>query len=247
MSVETAPTVVQLKVLLDAPVDRVWETISTAEGLQRWFCTTAEVTRPAEGGRVAIEWSVGDSFEVPITVWQPNKQLRLDHPPFQMDFFLKPRASGKTELKLVNPTSAAFYAGTRSGWVLFLANLRHYLAGHLGQECASRELPVPLLGSIADGWARLVGPDGVRVDGDRFQIDVGGVSLGGKVDVSDPPYVFGGTLPHWGDALFRVSFNYSGEPDRAHLVLLAYGPGTAKLDELAKVLEPWLDRVLGGE
>jgi uncharacterized protein YndB with AHSA1/START domain len=246
MTAEAAPTVVQLKLLLDAPPSHVWEAISTAEGLTRWFCTIATVTRPAEGGRVAIEWSVGDSFEVPITIWEPEKQLRLDHPPFQMDFLLKPRLGGKTELKLVNPTSAAFYEGTRSGWVLFLANLRHYLTSHYGEECSTRELPVPLLGSVADGWARMVGPDGLRVDGERFQIDVDGVSFVGRVDISDPPYVFGGVLPHWGDCLFRVSFNYSGEPDRAHLVLLGHGAGRARLDELASVLEPWLDRVLGG-
>src|SRR5687767_12339654 len=235
MTLEATPTVVQLKLLLDSPPTRVWESLTTAEGLTRWFCTHATVTRPGEGGRVAIEWSVGDSFEVPITIWEPEKQLRLDHPPFQMDFFLKPRAGGKTELRLVNPTSAAFYAGTRSGWLLSLANLRHYVACHLGQECASREIPVGLRGSVADSWARLLGPDGVRVDGERFQIDVGGVSLGGTFDLSDPPYVFGGTLPHWGDALLRVSFSYSVEPDRAHLVLLAHGAGTAKLDELAGV------------
>jgi uncharacterized protein YndB with AHSA1/START domain len=245
MSVEAAPTVVQLKVVLDAPVERVWETIATAQGLQRWFCTTASLSKPGEGGRLAIEWSVGDSFEVPITVWEPGKQLRLDHPPFQMDFFLKPRAGGRTELKLVNPTSAAFYAGTRSGWVLFLANLRHYLAGHVGEECLTREIPVPLHGSPADGWARLLGPRGVRLDAERLQIDVGAVSLIGRIDVCDPPYVFGGVLPHWGDTLFRVSFNYSGEPDLAHLVLLGYGDGAARLDELAALLEPWLADTLG--
>jgi hypothetical protein len=73
------------------------------------------------------------------------------------------------------------------------------------------------------------------------------VSLIGRVDVCDPPYVFGGALPHWGDTLFRVSFNYSGEPDQAHLVLLGYGDGAARLDELVALLAPWFASALGSD
>src|SRR5919198_4499602 len=82
--------VVDLTVRLDAPVRTVWETLTTPEGFVCWFCTEASV-RPGPGGRVAIGWGVGDSFEVPITAWEPGRHLRLDHPPFPMGFFLKGR------------------------------------------------------------------------------------------------------------------------------------------------------------
>jgi uncharacterized protein YndB with AHSA1/START domain len=237
--------VVDLRVALAAPAGAVWETLTTPAGLERWFCTEASVS-PGPGGRFAIGWSVGDSFEVPVTAWEPCRHLRLDHPPFQMDFFLKGR-NGRTELRLVNPTSPAFYQATRSGWCLCLANLRHYLAHHAGQPCVSREIGLPLAVSAAEGWRRLTGPGGVRVDGERFSIDLGGQRLDGALDLLDPPRVFGGALPDWGQTLLRISFAYSGEPDRAHLVLRGYGDGAARLDELAALLSPWLDRVLAGD
>ncbi|HEV8637338.1 MAG TPA: SRPBCC domain-containing protein [Chloroflexota bacterium] len=238
----TRHAVVDLTVRLDAPVGTVWETLTTPDGLVRWFCTEASVS-PGPGGRVAIGWSVGDSFEVPITAWEPGKHLRLDHPPFQMDFFLKGR-NGRTALRLVNPTSAAFYRATRSGWNLSLANLRHYLGRHAGQPGASREIPLPMPSTAAEGWARLTGPGGLRIDGNCFAIAAGPGRFRGQVDLIDPPWVFGGALPEWDDALLRISLNYSGEPDRAHLVLRGYGDGAARLDELAASLGPWLGRVL---
>ena len=247
MSAETAsaaPAVVDLKLDLAAPVATVWEALSTPGGLAGWFCTEASVSSGPEG-RVAIGWSVGDSFAVPITAWAPCKHLRLDQPPFQMDFFLKGR-NGRTELRLVNPTSAAFYPATRSGWCLALANLRHYLERHAGQPCASREVPVPMAGTAAQAWARLTGPEGVRIDGDRFAVAAGGRCFEGPVDLLDPPKTLGGSLPSCDDALLRVSLNYSGEPDRAHLLLRGYGAGAARLDELATALGPWLGRLLSG-
>lgn len=248
MSNESAPTaqaVVDLRVSLDAPARAVWETLTTADGLERWFCTEASV-RPGPGGRVAIGWSVGDSFEVPITAWEPGKHLRLDHPPFQMDFFLKGR-NGRTELRLVNPTSTPFYQATRSGWNLFLANLRHYLDRHAGQPGACREIPLPRPSAAAEGWQRLTGPGGVRIEGDRFSIRAGDRCFDGRLDVLDPPWVLGGTLPHWDETLLRVSLNYSGESDCGHLVLRGYGDGVAGLDDLAAALGPWLAGVLGDQ
>jgi len=245
---ETAPAaqaVVDLRVKLEASARAVWETLTTPDGLERWFCTEASVS-PGLGGRFAIGWSVGDSFEVPITAWEPERHLRLDHPPFQMDFFLKGR-NGRTELRLVNPTSAAFYQATRSSWSLCLANLRHYLDRHAGQPGGSREIPLPRPSTAAEGWRRLTGSGGVRIEGDRFSITVGRRRFGGPIDLIDPPRVLGGTLPEWDDTLLRVSLDYSGEPDCAHLVLRGYGDGAARLDELAGALGPWLGRLLGGE
>jgi hypothetical protein len=183
---------------------------------------------------------------VPITAWEPGKHLRLDHPPFQMDFFLKGR-NGRTELRLVNPTSTAFYQATRSGWRLFLANLRHYLDHHPGRPCVSREIGLPLPATAAEAWRRLTGPCGVRIEGERFSIDLGRRCLEGTVDLVDPPWVFGGALPSWGQTLLRISLNYSGEPDRAHLVLRGYGDGADRLDELAALLGPWLGERLADD
>lgn len=65
---------IDLSIEIDAPADTVWEAISSAEELQRWFPLNAEI-EPGVGGTVTIDWGPGCGGTADIEVWEEGERL----------------------------------------------------------------------------------------------------------------------------------------------------------------------------
>jgi len=61
-------------VQIDAAPDEVWQHITTAEGIVRWFAPEAAVT-PGEGGSIMVSWGPGMEGTAPISIWEPGKRF----------------------------------------------------------------------------------------------------------------------------------------------------------------------------
>ena len=251
---------IELTVVIDAPVEAVWEALTRAEELVKWFPLEARVT-PGPGGRVWIAWP-GMEAELGIEVWEPARHLRLRdlpradsaasaRPLLAIDYFLEGRGGG-TVLRLVHSgfgrTAAwdAEYDDTNRGWAAFLANLRHYLGRHRGKPCRQIMLPVPLTFSCEQAWVRLLGPRGLGLTappqaGQRYTgRAAAGDALSGVVDLALPPYVFGATVEAWDDAIVRVNFERPGGTLYCWFVILTYGLPEAAAEGIRSRWEPML-------
>jgi uncharacterized protein YndB with AHSA1/START domain len=58
---------------ISAPIDRVWELVSTGEGLSSWFVDAA--VDPGVSGSVTLRFGPGAEATVPIQVWQPPHRI----------------------------------------------------------------------------------------------------------------------------------------------------------------------------
>lgn len=146
------PDRIEREIMLNHPVERVWQALTTAEGLAGWFGSQAEIDlRP--GGRLWLRWdSLDIEDEGTVTVVEPPRRIGFrwgipglpEGDPHRNDvlFTLTPTAEG-TRLELVESGFAqvaedigrAAHKGNSEGWDMELADLVAYLdAGTDGAE-----------------------------------------------------------------------------------------------------------------
>ena len=148
---------IEVAVEIGATVEEVWQALTDADELMRWFPLTAEVT-PGEGGSMRWAWDDGWSWVSTIERWEPGRVLGLgnrDQRPFDahgqplpagqvapanlaMEFTLE-SDGGITRLRLIHSGFGQGAAwddeldGVSVGWQSELASLKHYLEHHRGR------------------------------------------------------------------------------------------------------------------
>jgi len=147
---------------IDAPAEAVWEALTDAGELARWFPLQARV-EPGAGGSIWMAW--GDYWQgtQPIEIWEPPTHLRTIWPtgpdagsgsaefnlpdgesdaaptPLTVDYYVE-GSGGRTKLRLVHSGFGKgalwddWFDGVRRGWDYELESLRHYLENHRGEE-----------------------------------------------------------------------------------------------------------------
>lgn len=280
MNSTTGTRSIETSIDIDAPVDAVWEAISTAEGLMNWFPPIARV-EPGVGGKIWTSW--GGEFEgsVTIDVWEPNRRLRYSHPaargnigtdrgaeaelpePIAEDFILEGKG-GKTTLRLVHSGFSrgsawdTLYDGTVRGWAFELRGLRHYLHHHPGERRTVAHAQCALPVSFAEGWALLMGPEGLLAEGSVDRLTEGdayhvrastGDVLDGMVAYHNPPQDFCASVANVDDSFLRVKLDNAyapGASETAHLWLSVYGDASKAAPAWEKRMQAMLNRLFGG-
>jgi len=82
MSNETGTTearTIDKTLQIDVPADVVWEALTDATELQRWFPMYAEVS-PGEGGKIFMRWRDYWQGTTHIQIWEPGRHLRTSWP-----------------------------------------------------------------------------------------------------------------------------------------------------------------------
>lgn len=206
---------------IHAPPEAVWEALTDADELVRWFPLEARV-EPGRGGSVYLGWDEPWHFDTLIEVWEPGRRLRLverrDDPgvTLAMDFRLEGR-SGGTVLRLVHSGFGADadwdaeYQGVENGWTFELRSLRHYLERHPGRRRHIAFLQFETAHPAHELMPRLLGPEAFlaegtiagRDEGDRYAMrTVLGEDLGGTVLVNRSNH-FAGVVRALDDGIFR--------------------------------------------
>jgi len=137
---------IKREVVFAAPIERVWEALTTAEQLSEWFGDTAQIDlRP--GGLARFGWSEFDSttdaiieaVERPTRFsfrWEALKDTPVEHTSTLVEFNLETVEEG-TRLTLVESGFSTLpddayehrFAENSSGWKAELRDLTSYLAG----------------------------------------------------------------------------------------------------------------------
>lgn len=169
---------IDLTIEIDAPPEAVWEAISNADELERWFPLNAEI-EPGVGGTVTIDWGPDVRGTADIEAWEEGRRLVYVERPWgpaaeedaepirvAVEYTIEGRG-GKTVLRMVNSGFSAdadwadFIDTIDSGWRYFLLNLKHYLERHRGTPRRMvwdrRKIALPK----QDAWPVLFGDGGL--------------------------------------------------------------------------------------
>jgi uncharacterized protein YndB with AHSA1/START domain len=232
----------ETRIEIDAPVAAVWEAITEAAEIQKWFAPHMEVT-PGVGGKMTASWGPGMEGTQLIEVWEPNRHLRLVEErahthgctgeekahtaPAKLivDYSLETE-NGRTVLRLVH---AGFgmgaewdgeYDRTRQGWPGFFRVLKYTLERQPGKALANVNLFHAVPGGDANALhARLCG-----------QVD-----LAGETWTQAPGY-YQGALASLGGALATIAAAQKPELAYFYVNLTLYGALAA---EAGRIEQEW--------
>ena len=157
------------EITIVAHADAVWNALTDAEELTRWFPQFAQV-QPGVGGRLWRAWQSGEEIEERIERWEPNVHLRSvgltgAWQGIVTDYHLAGQG-GTTVLRVVSSGFGddvdwdALYDAFGGGWDFELRGLRHYLEHHAGIPRVVALARGPRSVSAAEGWSRIAGPSG---------------------------------------------------------------------------------------
>src|SRR5579871_1221389 len=158
----------------------VWEGISSASEIVRWFAPEARV-EPGVSGSYFVSWGPGMEGTSRITVWEPAHHLQLveqrtfagarqegcmeptdtvgEPARIVVDYYLEAKG-GSTVLRLVHSGFGVTadwdneFESTHYGWMMFVRNLRHAVTRHLRTPCRQAMLVIESALSAAETWNR---------------------------------------------------------------------------------------------
>ena len=155
---------------IGAPVERVWQALTTAEGLAQFYCDWATVV-PGVGGTVQIHWHAGSLPPATIEAWEPNRRLRLVYPPHPgteattaEEWTLRDEGD-HTVVRLVyegfGPDTdwSEFYDQFDATASLVVDLLATWLDRHDGAPMTKAWAIVPIDAGLDEAWASTLGPD----------------------------------------------------------------------------------------
>ena len=137
---------IRREIVLEAPIERVWNALTTATELSQWFGDSASLDlRP--GGRAKFGWSeFDDAVEAIIEVveepkrfsfrWESVRDIPVEEASTLVEFNLEETGTG-TRLTMVESGFAGLpeqhyqhrFEENSSGWDSELADLERYLTG----------------------------------------------------------------------------------------------------------------------
>src|SRR3954451_18032298 len=142
------PDEIQREIVIDAPVERVWELITEAEHLGRWFGDAGAEIDLRPGGAMVLRWTDATSRGVVVAV-EPHTRFAYRWAPFKdpggeepvegnstlVEFTLQPEGDA-TRLRVVESGFAALatsdqqraknFNGNTQGWEHETGELREY-------------------------------------------------------------------------------------------------------------------------
>jgi uncharacterized protein YndB with AHSA1/START domain len=224
------------EITIAASVDAVWQALTDAEELTRWFPPIARV-EPGAGGRSWRAWQSGEEIEERIEQWEPGVHLRTVgvHGSWMgivTDYYLTSR-SGETVLRVVSSgfgdddTWDALADAFGGGWDFELRGLKHYLEHHRGRARVIALARSSRPASASESWERIVGIGGwlgFRRAASRYEAQLAtGQRLSGTIHVWQPPRQLAATVDELNNAYLRADTRCLGESGAPWVWLSTYG------------------------
>jgi uncharacterized protein YndB with AHSA1/START domain len=220
---------------ITASPERVWQAVTDAVELTRWFPLDARV-EPGPDGNIWMSWRNEFAADMKILVWDPPHHLRTSwsfhegDTVAQVTDYLIEGKGGRTVIRAVTsgfPLDASWdgwVEGTNRGWVFELRSLKHYVERHQRQQrhvvYLRRRIPL----SNQEAWARLTN--------DRT---FGAWLTGGRAFDQQPALQYAAIVTDPADALFRLAIEPGGPGSDAREVVLwlsAWGDQKQRTDAL---------------
>jgi uncharacterized protein YndB with AHSA1/START domain len=142
---------IEREIVIDAPVERVWQLITEAEHLGRWFGDAGAEVDLRPGGAITLRWAEHGTSRGRVVAVEPHSRFSYRWAPFKdpggeepvdgnstlVEFTLTPEGAG-TRLRVVESGFASLATsderraqnveGNTRGWELETEELREYAA-----------------------------------------------------------------------------------------------------------------------
>lgn len=263
-SAAARPRSVEVAVEIQADPASVWEAISTARGLERWFPLEASI-EVGDPGTITLAWGPDARGTARLGAWEEGRRLGWIEShggdvEVTVDLYLEGRAGG-TVVRVVqagfDAESWDAYLDTLvSGWRYFLDHLAHALERHPGRDRTMVWARRPVTVGRQRCWDRILGREGVlelsEGAGGPDRSD-GGAAAGASARIWSgqaarirqvtPGIHVAALVPDLEDALLFLELEPGG--DRFHLGvwLSLYGDSRTRGEELQAGLDRVLDRM----
>jgi len=257
---------VEKTIEINAPTEVVWNALSDAQELVRWFPMQAELRG---SDKMWVAWDDALQGEWALETVEPGRHYRTiwnaaDEPGAEgmsgalvVDFYLESKG-GRTRLRLVHSGFGFgegwddMYDSVNGGWNFELRGLKHYLENHMGEDRIAIVARAPL-GALSprEAWKRVTKAlDLPAKESGRYSASLDGETLEGTVALFKEGKQFAGVVDNWNSAMFRVEnaevCGASGSPEM-WLFASTYGLGPDKAQAILEKMESVLERTLGGD
>jgi uncharacterized protein YndB with AHSA1/START domain len=155
---------------LAATPEAVWEALTAASEIPRWFAPSARVA-PGLGGAIELSWGPEMTARGRIVEWAPPGRLAVEEESgLREEYTIRKTAEGAV-LELVH---SGFPLGSEvddqfdaitNGWKSFFAMLQHGLARHAGEPYVNVTAFAALAESRDRAWEEIAAPGGVARQG----------------------------------------------------------------------------------
>lgn len=195
----------EFEVEIGATPGEIWQALTEAEGIKRWFAPEASVT-PGAGGSVMVSWGPGAEGTAPIHLWEPGQRFGWTEGQKLVEFEIEAVEGGRTRLRLVQSgfgADAKFddeVDSTHGGWLSYLAMLQYGAEHWRGQPMRQVHQMRMAAQPRAEAWERLLsavglgGSSGGVAEGGAYHGQLAGRAITGKViRYPKPGYLILGT------------------------------------------------------
>jgi uncharacterized protein YndB with AHSA1/START domain len=234
----------EIQIEIAASPDKVWEALSTGQGISSWFAPIASV-EPGVGGKTHIKWAEGMEASPNIEVWEPNQHLRTTSdrpapaPPNVVDYYIE-GSGGTTVMRLVHSgfgAGADFddeYNSTGGAWPVFLKMMKHSV--ERGVSSCRNVTVLRVLNEPADAaWEKL--------------LPAASANLKGSIQRHFDPVGHVGCfeLPEWGGAMVSIFCEKCGGITALTVANLLYDVSAAQADSVRECWSGILHKTFGEE
>ena len=165
------PKQLEMTTTVAAPIEAVWEALTTGQGLSAWYVSSAEID-PELGGELSISFGAGPPGVSQIDVWEPPSRVRFAYVPQGgmeigdmvggSEEWLLSHKDGVTTVRLIHSLPGpgvddweGYSGDITRGWTLFLATMRHYVeeTERVGRVTTLAMPPVTAAAELV--WSRL--------------------------------------------------------------------------------------------
>jgi len=264
---------IELEVTILATPTDIWQALSTAQGLARWFPLIAE-GGGAPGSELLLSWGEGIDWRTHITAWEEHRHLQWSDPPKKdsaspgealpvaVDWYIESITGGRCVVRLVHSGFSADadwndqYTANKEGWTYFLFNLRFYLEQHAGLPRESIHERRRATGPRPELWARLLGDEGLRAThtgtkgvrvGDRLALTMdNGRSIPFVVGRVEPTILWG-TLESLNKGLLMIELEPGTDEYHYGIYLSVYGLPRRDVESLRAWIKTAADGAIASE
>ena len=233
----------EFEIEIGATPEELWQAMTEAEGIQRWFAPEARVT-PGEGGKVTLSWGPGMEGTAPIHRWEPPRRFGWTEGEKLVEVEIEAVEGGRTRLRLVQSgfgIDARFddeYDSTHGGWLCFLALLRYGAEQFRGRPMRQVHQMRMLSQTREEGFAQLLasmglGAASLTAEGAPYTAQLAGLTIRGIVIRHPKP---GYLVLSTATGMVALFVEKAG-PSASMLTIQWFAAGEAAIAEAAAVKE----------
>jgi uncharacterized protein YndB with AHSA1/START domain len=161
---------IQVEVEVPGIPEQVWQAIASGPGISAWFVPTKfESGKDDKPESVTHSFGPGMDSDAQITAWEPNKRFAAESPGWApgmpsmaTEWTVEARSGGTCTVRVVHSLFASTddwddqLTSVESGWPMFFAVLKTYLAHFRGEKSGHVYVMGGATGTRSEVWTKLL-------------------------------------------------------------------------------------------